>query len=249
MNYLLGIDVSTTSVKALLIDQGGTVVGTASTELPISTPHPLWSEQEPSDWWEGAVQSIRNVFSDTGLSGYDVAAVGLTGQMHGLTLLGRNGEVLRPAILWNDQRTGSQCDTIRQWIGKSHLIELTGNDALAGFTAPKILWVQEHEPEVFTKIEHILLPKDYVRFRLTDEYATDRAGAAGTLLLDIKTRNWSVEMLQTLDLPAEWLPPTHEGPEITSHISKKAAKITGLRSGTPVVGGGGDQAAQAVYCE
>jgi xylulokinase len=148
-------------------------------------------------------------------------------------------------MLWNDQRTGTQCDEIRQRVGKKRLIEITGNDALTGFTAPKILWVRENEPEVFAQTRHILLPKDYVRFKLTGEYATDRAGAAGTLLLDIKTRDWSPEVLEALEIPAEWLPPTHEGPEVTGHISADAAQATGLKAGTPVVGGGGDQAAQA----
>lgn len=244
MRCLLGIDVSTTGVKALLIDGNGDVRRTATTELPLSTPRPLWSEQNPVDWWRGTVNSIRQVLE--GPLGGDVAAIGLTGQMHGLTLLGEEGAVLRPAILWNDQRTGPQCDEIRQRLGKDRLIELTGNDALAGFTAPKILWVREHEPQVFAEIRQILLPKDYVRFRLTGDYATDRAGAAGTLLLDIETRKWSEEVLDALEIPGELLPPTHEGPEITGRISADAAEATGLTAGTPVVGGGGDQAAQAV---
>ncbi len=246
MPYLLGIDVSTTGVKALLIDESGNVIQATTTELPISTPKPLWSEQDPTDWWHGTVNSIRQTLLDTNLSGGDVAAVGLTGQMHGLTLLDRHGEVPRPAILWNDQRTGPQCDDIRRRVGRERLIEITGNDALAGFTAPKILWVREHEPEVFAQIRQILLPKDYVRFRLTGDYATDRAGAAGTLLLDVKARDWSEELLDALEIPAEWLPPTHEGPELTGRISADAAQATGLMAGTPVVGGGGDQAAQAV---
>jgi xylulokinase len=165
--------------------------------------------------------------------------------MHGLTLLDQAGEVLRPAILWNDQRTGAQCDQIRERLGKKRLIEITGNDALTGFTAPKILWVREHEPETYTQVRHILLPKDYVRFKLTGAYATDRAGAAGTLLVDVKTRDWSGEVLEALEIPADWLPPTHEGPEVTGHISAEAAQATGLKAGAPVVGGGGDQAAQA----
>lgn len=246
MPYLLGLDVSTTGVKALLIDGGGQVKRVVTTELPISTPRPLWSEQDPADWWRGTVNSVRQVLDGVDLSGEDVAAVGLTGQMHGLTLLDEQGEVQRPAILWNDQRTGAQCDEIRRRLGRERLIEITGNDALAGFTAPKILWVREHEPEVFEEAQHILLPKDYIRFRLTGDYATDRAGAAGTLLLDLKAREWSQEVLQALDIPPEWLPPTHEGPQVTGRISKHGAQATGLKTGTPVVGGGGDQAAQAV---
>ena len=246
MAYFLGIDASTTGVKALLIDERGAVTGTATTDLPLSTPQPLWSEQDPAGWWDGAVSSIRQVLAEYDLSGEDVAAVGMTGQMHGLTLLDEAGEVLRPAILWNDQRTGSQCDEIRARLGKKRLIELTGNDALTGFTAPKILWVREHEPAVFAKVRHILLPKDYVRFKLTGQYATDRAGAAGTLLLNVKTRDWDPDVLAALEIPAEWLPQTHEGPEVTGQISAAAAEATGLQTGTPVVGGGGDQAAQAV---
>jgi xylulokinase len=246
MTYFLGIDSSTTGVKALLIDEQGSVVGTATTELSLSTPKPLWSEQEPADWWNGAVNSIRQLLQNTGVSGDEVMAIGLTGQMHGMTMLDGAGEVLRPAMLWNDQRTGAQCDEIRARIGKERLIELTGNDALTGFTAPKILWVREHEPAIFAKVEQILLPKDYVRFKLTGEYATDKAGAAGTLLLDVKSRDWSSEVLDALEIPATWMPKTHEGTEITGRISSEAAEATGLKVGTPVVGGGGDQAAQAV---
>ncbi len=244
--YLLGIDVSTTGVKALLVDAGGQVLGSATTPLDLSTPRPLWSEQDPADWWQGAVVSVRQVLRVTGTQGDQVAAIGLTGQMHGLTLLDETGEVLRPAILWNDQRTGPQCDQIRERLGKARLIELTGNDALTGFTAPKILWVREHEPETYAKIRHVLLPKDYLRFKLSGAYATDRAGAAGTLLLDVKQRDWSAEVFQALDIPADWLPPTHEGPEVTGHVSVDAARATGLKAGTPLVAGGGDQAAQAV---
>ncbi len=246
MTYFLGIDSSTTGVKALLIDEAGQVVGTATTELPLSTPKPLWSEQHPADWWNGTVNSIQTVLRETSVSGDDVAAIGLTGQMHGMTLLDETGEVIRPALLWNDQRTGTQCDDIRARVGKKRLVELTGNDALTGFTAPKILWVRDEEPNNFAKIKQVLLPKDYVRYKLTGEYATDKAGAAGTLLLDVKTREWSQDVLDALEIPAEWLPKTHEGPEVTGQISAEAAEATGLKAGTPVVGGGGDQAAQAV---
>jgi len=246
MTYFLGIDSSTTGVKALLIDKQGTVVGTATSELPISTPKPLWSEQDPADWWNGAANSIKTVLQQTGIAGDAVAAIGLTGQMHGLTLLDENSEVLRPAILWNDQRTGAECDDIHRRIGKEKFIQITGNVALTGFTAPKILWVQKNEPDVYAKIKQILLPKDYIRFKLTGTYASDRAGGAGTVLFDLARRDWSSELLAALDIPAEWLPPTYEGPEITGQVSTEAAAVTGLKAGTPVVGGGGDQAAQAV---
>jgi len=242
----LGIDVSTTGAKALLIDGTGAVVSSATTALPLSTPRPLWSEQDPHDWWEGVVASIRRALAEAGATGEDVRAVGLTGQMHGLTLLDERGEVLRPAILWNDQRTGAQCDEIHARVGKARFIQITGNVALTGFTAPKILWVREHEPDVYARARQILLPKDYIRYRLTGTYATDKAGAAGTVLFDLKARDWSPEVLEALEIPAEWLPPTHEGPEVTSTIDQATAELTGLKAGTPVVGGGGDQAAGAV---
>jgi xylulokinase len=246
MSFFLGIDVSTTGVKALLVDRSGAVIGSATTELPLYTPQPLWSEQDPLDWWNGAIKSVRDVLQAAGISGDQVEGIGLTGQMHGLTLLDEAGQVLRPAILWNDQRTAAQCDEIRARIGRSRLIQITGNDALAGFTAPKILWVQENEPQVYARVRHILLPKDYVRYRLTGAFAIDRADGAGTILIDIKTRDWSPEMLKALDIPLEWLPKTYEGPEVTGQVTAEAARLTGLKVGTPVVAGGGDQAAQAV---
>jgi xylulokinase len=246
MPYLLGIDSSTTATKALLTDEHGDVVAVAATEYAYETPHPLWSEQDPALWWDGAVQSIRRVLAESGVAPAEVVGIGLTGQMHGLVLLDATGEVLRPAILWNDQRTAAECDEIRQRLGPAHLIQRTGNDALTGFTAPKILWVRNHEPDLFARARHVLLPKDYVRYRLTDEFATDRAGAAGTLLLDLRARKWAADVLEALEIPADWLPPTHEGPEVTGRLSAAAAKATGLSAGTPVVGGGGDQAAQAV---
>ncbi len=244
--FLLGLDISTTGAKALLIDEAGQVITSATTPLTLSTPRPLWSEQDPHAWWNGIVISIRQVLSDASIDGNAVLAIGLTGQMHGLVLLDAHGQVLRPAILWNDQRTGEQCDEIRRRLGRERLIQITGNDALTGFTAPKILWVQQNEPELYEQARHVLLPKDYVRFRLTGEYAMDRAGGSGTILFDLKKRTWSDEVLQALDIPAAWLPPTFEGPEVASRVSTEAAAATGLAAGTPVVGGGGDQAAQAV---
>ncbi|MXW63984.1 MAG: xylulokinase [Bacteroidetes bacterium SB0662_bin_6] len=246
MSYFVGIDVSTTATKALVIDEQGTVIQTASTEYAFDTPHPQWSEQAPSLWWHGATESIRKALAGADIPGKEVTAIGLTGQMHGLVLLDVAGRVLRPAILWNDQRTSAECDEIIERVGRTELIARTGNDALTGFTAPKILWVRRHEPAIFEKIRQVLLPKDYVRFRLTGEYATDRAGAAGTLLLDVRKRDWSDEVLARLDIPSQWLPPTHEGPDITGTLSAEAAEATGLAVGTPVVAGGGDQSAQAV---
>ena len=176
----------------------------------------------------------------------DIEAVGLTGQMHGSVLLDGEGAVVRPAILWNDQRTGSQCNEIRRRIGKQRLIEITGNDALTGFTAPKLLWVQEHEPENWARVHHVLLPKDYVRFRLTDEYAVDVADGSGTILFDLKSRTWSPEVIDALGIAADLLPSAHEGPDVTGIVSGDGSEATGLLAGTPVVAGGGDQSANAV---
>ena len=191
MTHFIGIDSSTTATKALLMDDHGDVVAVASHEYPFETPKPLWSEQDPALWWDATIKSIRVVLGKAGIDGSEVGALGLTGQMHGLVLLDENGEVLRPAILWNDQRTGAQCEEIHDRVGKQHFIDVTGNVALTGFTAPKILWVRENEPEIYAKARHILLPKDYVRFKLTDTYASDRAGGAGTVLFDVKERTWS----------------------------------------------------------
>ncbi|MBI5958038.1 MAG: xylulokinase [Chloroflexi bacterium] len=244
MKYLLGLDVSTTGSKALLIDETGAVVASHTAPHPISQPYPLWSEQNPADWWEGMVESIRAVLAKTNAANA-IQAIGLTGQMHGLVCLDAKNEVLRPAILWNDQRTQAECDAMTQIIGAKRLIQLTGNRALTGFTAPKILWVRNHEPEVYAKIAHVLLPKDYVRFKLTGDYATDLADGAGMVLLDVAHRRWSEAVLKELNIPQEWLPKLYEGPAVTGVVSEAAAQITGLKAGIPVVGGGGDQAAQA----
>lgn len=246
MRYFIGIDSSTTATKALLIDEKGVVVAVASSEYGFETPYPLWSEQEPGLWWDATVSSIKDVLSDSGVSSEDVKGIGLTGQMHGLVLLDQDGQVLRPALLWNDQRTGAQCDEIRERLGKEKLIQITGNDALTGFTAPKVLWVAQEEPELYAKAAHILLPKDYVRYKLTGDYAVDRAGGAGTILFDVRERTWSTEVLEALDIKPEWMPPTYEGTEITGVVSSEAAALTGLKAGIPVMGGGGDQAAAAV---
>ena len=246
MPYFLGLDVSTTATKALLLDERGTVVGVAAAEYGYETPRPLWCEQDPALWWDGAVQSIRAVLEQSNVAAEEIAAVGLTGQMHGLVLLDAKGQVLRPALLWNDQRTAAECDEIRARVGRERLIQQTGNDALTGFTAPKLLWVRTHEPEIYDRIAHVLLPKDYVRYRLTGAMATDKAGAAGTLLLDLRRRDWSEDVLDALGIPPGWLPPTHEGPAVTGTLSAEVAQATGLAAGTPVVAGGGDQAAGAV---
>ncbi|MGH2462517.1 MAG: xylulokinase, partial [Candidatus Limnocylindria bacterium] len=246
MSHVLGIDVSTTATKAILVDEAGVVRGIGVEEYEFRTPRPLWSEQDPHAWWVATVAAIRSVLASTGVAANDVAAVGLSGQMHGAVLLGSDDQVLRPAILWNDQRTGAECDAIRRAVGLERLIQITGNDALPGFTAPKLLWVRTHEPEVWDRIAHLLLPKDYVRLQLTGMHAVDKADAAGTLLLDLAARDWSSEVLAALDIPDRWLPTAFEGPEVTGVIMPEAAAGTGLLAGTPVVAGGGDQAANAV---
>jgi xylulokinase len=246
MGHVLGIDASTTAVKAILLDDSGAVRGIGSAGYELSVPHPLWSEQDPRLWWDGTVAAIRAVLADTGVPGDDVVAVGLTGQMHGAVLLDGANEVLRPAILWNDQRTGAECDLIREAVGAERLVAVTGNDALTGFTAPKLVWVRDHEPDVWARIAHVLLPKDYVRLRLTGGHAMDKADGSGTMLFDLAARDWSPEVLAALGIDAAWMPPTYEGPEVTGAVTAEAAAATGLRAGTPVVAGGGDQAANAV---
>jgi xylulokinase len=244
--FFLGIDVSTTATKALLINAEGKVLTVATTEYSFDTPHPLWSEQHPDLWWHGTQNSVKEVISKSGILPDQIAGIGLTGQMHGLVLLDKAGKVLRPAILWNDQRTQAQCDEIYQLVGKNEFIQITGNAALTGFTAPKILWVKENEPEIYGQIAHILLPKDYVRLKLTGEFAMDKADGAGTILMDLKSRTWSTTILSRLDIPIDWLPNLYEGNQITGTVTESAALVTGFQAGTPVVGGGGDQAAQAV---
>jgi len=246
MKYLLGIDVGTSGTKTLLMDTEGGVVASATAEHPISSPKPLWSEQGPADWWKAVVRSIGEVLAGSGASGDDVGAVGLSGQMHGAVFLDGADEVLRPAILWNDQRTAEECEDITARVGAERLIELAANPALTGFTAPKIVWVQKNEPEVYEKSRKVLLPKDYIRFRLTGEYATEVSDASGTLLLDVSKREWSGEILDKLGIDRDLLPECFESPEVSGKLTTAAAKETGLAEGTPVVGGGGDQAAGAV---
>ncbi|MDR7416873.1 MAG: xylulokinase [Armatimonadota bacterium] len=239
----LGIDVGTTGAKAVLVDGQGRVLASATHDYPLSVPRPGWSEQEPQAWWEATVLSIRAVLAAQDVQ---VDGVGLTGQMHGLVALDPKGEVLRPAILWNDQRTAEEVAWITERVGPQRVLELTGNPVLTGFTAPKICWVRRHEPQVYRRIAHVLLPKDYVRYRLTGTLATDVADASGTSLFDVRGRRWSDEMLSALEIPRSWLPDVFESPEVVGRVSEAAAGLTGLRAGVPVVAGAGDQAAQAV---
>jgi xylulokinase len=227
---LVGLDVGTTGVKAIAIDPDGEVVARAERDYPLSTPRPGWAEQNPEDWWRASEAALGELGSD------DVAGIGLTGQMHGLVALDEHERVLRPAILWNDQRTGAECAEIEEQVGLERLIALTGNRALTGFTAPKLLWLRRHEPDVYARIRHVLLPKDSVRLRLTGERAIDVADASGTLLFDVAHRRWSDEVLEALELPAEWLPRVLESPENSGSTADDVS----------VAAGAGDQAAAAL---
>jgi xylulokinase len=244
---LLGIDVGTGGTRAVLIDRAGTVLASFSSEhAPIRSEHIGWAEQDPEDWYRAAREAIAGAMAAAELTGAEIEAVGLTGQMHGCVMLDANGAVLRPALIWCDQRTQPQCDWLTEKIGFARLIELTANPALPNFTLTKLLWVRQHQPEIFAKIAHVLCPKDYVRFRLTGEYAMDMQEASGTLLLDVAHRRWSSEVAEAAGIPMSWLPRLFEGPEICARISATGAGATGLAPGTPVAAGAGDQGAGAV---
>jgi xylulokinase len=245
--YLLGIDVGTGGTRALVIDTSGRIISSATDEhVPFASPQTGWAEQDPRDWWRAACGAVRLALGRAGLSGDDIAAVGFSGQMHGSVLLDAQGEVIRPALIWCDQRTDAQCRELTDTIGAARLIELTSNPALTGFTLPKLLWVREHEPDAWKRVAAVLLPKDYVRYRLTGDRATDVADASGTLLFDVGARKWSAAMLDATELSGKLLPRAYESPEVTGSVSAEGATATGLRAGTPVVAGGGDQAAGAV---
>ncbi|MCD1259068.1 xylulokinase [Paenibacillus athensensis] len=246
MSYFLGLDLGTSAVKCILVDERGAVAGSHSVEYPLDQPHPGWAEQHPEDWWQGTVQGIRELLDHTGTSGVDIIGIGFSGQMHGSVFLDADQAVIRPALLWCDQRTAEQCAQIEQAVGVDELGRLTGNRALTGFTAPKVLWLRQHEPEHYARVRHLLLPKDYVRLRLTGALGMDVADASGTLLLDVAARRWSQAVTERLDIPLDWLPPLYESGEIAGRLLPEAAALTGLAAGTPVVAGGGDQACGAV---
>jgi len=244
---LLGIDVGTGGTRAVLLDDAGRVLGATTAEhAEMASPELGWAEQDPRDWWRAACVAVAECLTAARATGAEVSAVGLSGQMHGLVLLDAAGEVLRPALIWCDQRTEEEAQAITERVGAKRLIELTANPALTGFTLPKIWWVRKHEPEIWSRVRSIMLPKDYVRFRLTGARATDVADASGTLLFDVVNRRWSAEMLKASDLQAEILPEVFESPQISGRVSKEGAAASGLREGTPVVAGAGDQAAGAV---
>src|SRR5438309_1608116 len=247
MPHLLGIDIGTSGTKTLICDEDGKVLATAMAEHPLYSPKAGWSEQNPQDWWTATCVATKAALRKAKLKPGDVGGIGLSGQMHGSVFLSDGPKALRPALLWNDQRTAEQCAEIESKAGgREALIELVANPALTGFTAPKILWVRELEPKVYAKVKHILLPKDYIRYRMTGEYATEVSDASGTLLLDVVNRTWSDKLLGLLDIARGLMPRLHESPEVTGTLSREAATAMGLRESIPVVGGGGDQAAGAV---
>jgi xylulokinase len=246
VNYLMGIDLGTSGVKVILIDTEGRSIYTATESYDMIHPQNGWAEQNPEDWWTATSLCIKKALIGTSLEGNLIGGIGLTGQMHGLVMLDENNEIIRPAIIWCDQRSEKECNEITHIVGKERLIEITANPALAGFTASKIMWVKNNEPDLFAKCRHILLPKDYIRFKLTGQYATDVSDASGMQLLDVKNRCWSKEILNLLEIDESLLGEVFESPDITGEITLQASEQTGLAIGIRVVAGAGDNAAAAV---
>ena len=246
MKYVIGIDLGTSGTKTALFDQHGKVIAAATQEYPLYQPQNGWAEQDPAHWWDACVATVSQVFTQSGVPAADIAGIGLSGQMHGLVMLDENGGVLRNSILWCDGRTGRECEEITQLVGAERLIELTANPALTGFTAGKILWVRRHEPELYARCKQMMLPKDYLRYKLTGIYATEVSDASGTNLLDVPNRCWSSEVLEKLSIDPALLPPIYESCQVTGTVTAEAAALTGLAEGTPVVGGAADNAAAAV---
>lgn len=246
MAFLIGIDIGTSGTKTVLFDEIGNVIASSTVEYPLYQLHNGWAEQEPLDWWNAACTTLKSVVAKSGCNPHDVKGIGLSGQMHGLVMLDKSGNVLRRSIIWCDQRTAKECDEITQKVGAEKLISITANPALTGFTASKILWVRNNEPDIYEKCAHILLPKDYIRYMLTGEFATEVSDASGMQLLDVPERNWSDEVVSALGIDKSWLAKVYESPEVTGKLTKKVAEMTGLVEGIHVVGGAGDNAAAAV---
>lgn len=246
MAYLLGIDIGTSGTKTLLINEKGKTIASKTIEYPLLTPHPGWAEQNPEDWWKATCRSIKAVLAKSRVKPKDIKGVGFSGQMHGSVFLDENGKVIRPAILWCDARVAAECDEIMETVGPKRMHKLVSNPALAGFTAPKIVWLRNKEPQNYKRVRQVLLPKDYIRYRLSGEYMAEVSDAAGTVLFDVKKRRWSDELLGILEIPREWLPPVCESYDVCGRLTKAAAKTTGLAEGTPVVGGGADNTCGAV---
>ena len=246
MKFLLGIDIGTSGTKTVLFDTGGKPIASKTVEYPLYQPNNGWAEQEPMDWWNATVEGIRAVLSTSGADSSEIAGVGLSGQMHGLVMLDKDGNVLRPSIIWCDQRTGVECEQMNKLLGEKRVIEITANPPMTGFTAAKILWVQNNEPEIYEKCAHILLPKDFIRYKLTGEFATEVSDASGMQLMDITKRDWSSEVLSKLQIDRALLGTMYESPDVTGKVHKETADLTGLAEGTKVVGGAGDNPAAAV---
>lgn len=246
MAFFIGLDVGTSSTKAVLINQKGEVVYTTAPAYNFSKPKPSWAESDPADWWQATRTAIAEILQH--VEAKDIAGIGMSGQMHGLVLLDEKGSVLRPCIMWNDQRTAAQCAEITAKVGAAKVLEITGNPVLTGFTAPKIVWVQQNEPDVWARARHILLPKDYIRYCLSGDFATDVSDASGMSLLNVGERKWSPEMLQACGVGIGMMPRLLESTEVSGQVSAAGASATGLLEGTPIIAGGGDQAAGAVGC-
>ena len=246
MAYFIGIDLGTSATKTVLFDEKGTAISSSSYEYPLFQPQNGWAEQNPEDWYTAAITTLKSVVESSGVTADEILSIGISGQMHGLVMLDEECNVIRPSILWCDQRTGKECDELTKKLGTDTLISVTANPALTGFTASKILWVKNNEPENFAKCRHILLPKDYLRFRLTGEFATEVSDASGMQLLDVPNRKWSDIMIDALGIKKEYLAKVYESPEITGYINKETSEKTGLSTETSVVGGAGDNAAAAV---
>jgi len=248
MSILIGLDVGTSGTKGLAVNQNGEILASALYEYPLHSPKPGWAEQYVDDWKHAAFDVLSELTHSPTVRANQVSAIGLTGQMHGSVFLDESNDVLRPPLLWCDQRTARQCTQINEAIGEKRLLEMVSNPALTGFTAPKILWLRDNEPHLYEKVRKVLLPKDYIRLLLTGEYATDVADASGTLLFDVKNRRWHRELMSELDIDAAFMPPAFEGPDVTGQLSEEVAASVGLTGGIPVVAGGGDQAAGAIGC-
>lgn len=246
MEFLLGIDIGTSGTKTVLFDNQGNSVTSAVAEYPMYQPVMGWAEQDPEDWWKAVAETIKKTISASGINPAAIKGIGLAGQMHGAVVLDKNNKVLRRAIIWCDQRSVAECAQITSLVGREKLLEITANPALTGFTASKIIWIKNNEPHIFARINKILLPKDYIRYMLTGEFATEVSDASGMQLMDIPHRKWSGEILDRLGIAREWLGALYESQEVSGKVSKFAAELTGLKEGTPVVGGAGDQAAGAI---
>ena len=246
MAYLLGLDIGTSGTKALLIRDDGHIAATATQEYPLLTPKPGWAEQNPSDWWEAACATTKKALSAGRVDPAEVKGVGLSGQMHGSVFLDKEGEVVRPCLLWCDARTAAECDEINAKVGARRFHELISNPPMVGFTAPKIVWLKNHEPQNYARVRHVMLPKDYVRYKLTGEMLCEVSDAAGTVLFNVRERRWCDEVLKALDIPREWLPETRESYDVCGTITAAGAVATGLRMGTPVAGGGADNPCAAI---